>query len=421
MSWVTGSPTLSRVNLTSVLATAAVPRAHPVSSHPHVDVPLVLVLVGLLTVVVLSATLAPHRARQPAADGPVTDLDTASWPGSLTWRQGVVRGLSVVVLLAAIVAGRLGVDDELENLAPALVIGAGWPLLVLGCLVLGRLWRWLDPWDTLARLALRRDESTPADHVLPACVLAVGWLWFLSVNPRPLDPRGVGAALAVHTVVTLAGCVALGRARWLSSAEPVGLLLSWVGLLPRRRLTRWSPPRGAGALLGVVLAGTVFGVVRRTELWSGVAALPTATLYSTAALVASCLLGAGLAALAQRLAGSPEQAAAVAQALVPVVAGVVVAVALARNRFFTSVQLLPGLVGDPLGRGWDLLGSPVDGLVTAPLGATGLVTLQLAVVAVACLVGAFAATRPLVGDERLPVIVTLAVSLVVAVTALSWH
>ena len=399
-------------------ATTTTPRAHPVTSHPHVDVPLVLVLVALATLVVLTATLAPHREGQPTTGG--TDARTFSWPGSLTWPQVLARGFAVLVLVTAIVAGRLGVDDELENLAPALVIGAGWPLLVLGCLVLGRLWRWTDPWDAIARLALRRDDSTPADHVLPACVLATGWLWFLSVHPRPLDPRAVGTALAAYTIVTLAGCVAFGRTRWLSSAEPVGLLLSWVGLLPRRQLGRWQPPRGSAPLLGIVLAGTIFGAVRRTELWSGVAVLPAATLYSTAAFLAACLLGAALAALAQRLAGSPEQAAAVARALVPVVAGVVLAAALARNRFFNSVQLLPGLLGDPLGRGWDLLGSPVDGLA-APLGAAALVTLQLAVVAVACLVGAFVATRPLVGDERLPVIATLAVSLVAAVTALSWH
>ena len=400
-------------------AATTTPNAHPVTSHPHVDVPLVLVVVALATLVVLTATLAPHRERQPA---PVdTDAGTSSWPGSLTWRQVVARGFAVLVLVTAIVAGRLGVDDELENLAPALVVGAGWPLLVLGCLLIGRLWRWTDPWDAIARLVLRGDDSAPADHVLPACVLAAGWLWFLSVYPRPLDPRAVGTALAVYTIVTLAGCVAFGRTRWLSSGEPVGLLLSWVGLLPRRQLGRWQPPRGSAALLGIVLAGTIVGAVRRTELWSGVAVLPAATLYSTAVFLAACLLGAALAGLTQRLAGAPEQAAAVTRALVPVVAGVVLAAALARNRLFNSVQLLPGLVGDPLGRGWDLLGRPLDGPVAAPLGAAGLVTLQLAVVAVACLVGAFVATRPLVGDERLPVIATLAVSLVAAVTALSWH
>ena len=109
------------------------------------------------------------------------------------------------------------------------------------------------------------------------------------------------------------------------------------------------------------------------------------------------------------------------QVLVPAVAGVALAVALARNRFSTSMQLLPGLVGDPLGRGWDLFGAPTARLDPEPLGAAGLVALQLCLVALLHLGASATSPRALVGDERLPVIGVLVVSLGLAMVAVGLH
>lgn len=390
--------------------------AHPVMSHPHVEVPTLLVVLATVGVVVVIAGVVPARRRPATAD----DHATSSWAGSLSPPHRVVRTLSVLTLALVVVAGRIGVDDELENVAPALTVGAGWPLLVAGSLVLGTLWRWVDPWDTLDRVVTRGDRTDPAPHVWPAVVLVLPWLWFLGVHSNPFDPRAIGAALAAYSVVTVAGCLALGRVRWLSSAEPLGLLLSWVGLLPRRRLPAWEPPRGAAALLGSVIGGLLFGVLRRTELWSGVAVRSDAPLWATAGLVAASGAGAAVATLASRI-GPGAHRATVARALVPAAAGVLLAVALARNRLFTSVQLLPGLLGDPLGRGWDLLGPPIEGLDASPLGAAGLVALQLGVVAVALLLAAVTAPRGLTGDERLPTIAVLAFFSVAAMWTLSLH
>jgi len=396
----------------------ASPSAHPGGATPHVAVPIGIVVLAAVAVVVVVAVAVPPREHSPT--GVRADALTASWWGELSRQQWVVRALCLVVMLLAVVAGRIGADDELENLAPALTVGAGLPLLVAGCLVLGRLWRWVDPWDTLVRLVAPGDPSRAPGHVWPAVAVVFPWLWYLGVYPRPLDPRAVGLALASYTVVTVAGCLAMGRVRWLSSSEPLGTLLSWVGLVPRLRLTRWTPPSGAAVLLGVVVGGLLFGALRRTGLWSAVAVLPQATLYATGGLLVACALGGTAAHLAARI-GSPEQRAVAARALVPAAAGVAIAVSVARNRLFTSVQLLPGLIGDPLGRGWDLLGTPTAGLDAAPLGAVGVVVLQLVVVACAHLLAAATVPRPLVGDERLPVIVLLAGSVAAGVATLSLH
>jgi hypothetical protein len=220
--------------------------------------------------------------------------------------------------------------------------------------------------------------------------------------------------------VTISGCLALGRARWLGSAEPLGLLLTWVGLVPRRRLGHWQPPRGAGALLGLLTLGLLFGALRRTRWFSE--GLPADSWAASAAgVLVACAIGAALGTLAARAGSMPAQRAAAVQALVPAVAGVALAVALARNRLFTSVQLLPGLLGDPLGRGWDLLGESTARLDPAPLGVGGLVAVQLCLVALPHLGFAATSLRALVGDERLPVIGVLVVSLGSAMVLVGLH
>ncbi len=372
--------------------------AHPVSGHPHVDVPLLLTVGGAALLVFVVALAVPVR--------PGTGLEavgaSGAWAGALSRPQLAVRAVSVVLLALAVAAGRLGVDDELENLAPALVVGAGWPLLVLAAAVAGPVWRWLDPWDAVARAAGRQERDQPSPQVWPAAAVALAVVWYLSAYPDPLDPRAVGTVVAIYTILTLAGCVARGRVRWLSSAEPLGLLLSWLALLPRGRLSDWDPPRGAEALLGVLAGGVLFGSVRQSELWGGLLVRPDALLLSTLGLVAMCLLVAGVLLAMARLGRPSGGRAGVARAVVPAVAGIVLAVALERDRLFVSVQLLPGLLGDPFGLGWDVLGSPIDGLDPAPLSASALLALQLGIVVLGHLAGGVVVARRLRDSARLP-------------------
>ncbi|MDP9443226.1 MAG: hypothetical protein M3P83_02285, partial [Actinomycetota bacterium] len=260
---------------------ATVAFLHPVSGHPHVDIPLALTASVAAVVVFVVALVSPGRPR--AAGKP--ELAVASWAGALSRAQVAARVLAVLLLAVAVTAGRVGVDDELENLAPALVVGAGWPLLVLGSAVLGPVWRWADPWDGISRAFSRNDAEQRPGHVWPAVLLAIPVVWYLSAYPDSLDPRSVGTALALYTVLTVAGCVAFGRVRWLASAEPLGIVLSWLALLPRGRLADWQPPRGAEALLGVLAGGVLFGSVRRSELCAGLAVAPGALAYATVGLL----------------------------------------------------------------------------------------------------------------------------------------
>jgi len=377
--------------------------AHPVSGHPHVDVPLALVA-GACGLLVFVVTLVVPARPAPAAP---FGAPTTSWSGPLSPAQLVSRTLTVALLLVAVVAGRLGADDELENLAPALLVGVAVPLLPVLCAVAGPVWRWVDPWDAIARVIARDVRERPTGHVWPAVLVSLPLVWYLSAFLDPLDPRAVGLAAALYAVVMVSGSVALGRARWLGSADPVGIVLSWLSLVPRARLADWAPPRGAEALLGVLVGGLLFGPVRRSQMWTGLATRPEAAVYAAVGVVVLAALVTGLLMALSRLARPYDGAAGVARAAVPVVAAVALAVGLERDRLSTSLQLLPGLLGDPLGLGWDLLGPAVDGINPAPLGAVGLLVLQLGVLVAGHLAGAFLAARRLPEMARLPAAIAL--------------
>jgi hypothetical protein len=393
------------------------PLAHPLTQPYHLPLsPLVLAYAAAALVIAVALVVPEAGSRSAARRSP----ELASWAGSLSAAQVATRALAVALLALTIAAGRLGEDDELENLAPAFAVGAMWPLVVLASVVAGPVWRWADPWDAIARALARGDDSEPAGHVWPAAVAALAWVWYLSVHSHPLAPRSVGAALAVYTVATVAGCLAFGRVRWLSSAELFGIVLSWLALVPRRRLAGWTPPRGAPAVLGVLTGGVLFGAARRSELWGDLNTEPHAELLATAGLIVSCAAAWGLVAL---VASSATLAArrAIVRALLPAAAGAVVAVAMDSNRLTTSLQLLPGLFGDPFGEGWDLLGRAGAGLDPAPFGTGGLLAVQLAVLVAGFLGGAVVLARHVARKERAPAAGGISLLAGASVIALASH
>ena len=349
------------------------------------------------------------------------DAVTASWAGPLSAFQIAVRVVAVALLALSIAAGRLGEDDELENLAPALVVGVAWPLLFLVSVAVGPIWRWTDPWDAVARATAPSRTDLPGASVWPAALVALAWVWYLSAYADTLSPRSVGAILALYTVFTVAGCLALGRERWLSSAEPLGIALSWMALLPRRRLSDWSPPRGAEALLGVLAGGVLFGAIRRSELWGGLNAVDDATALATFGVVVSSGVIAAMLVWFARQADHQGARGSTARAVVPAIAAIVLAVAMDRNRLTTSLQLLPGLLGDPFGRGWDLFGEAGVGLDPAPLGTTGLSVVQYGVLLTGHLAGAVVLARGVDRGSREPAALGLSLLTGASVMALVTH
>lgn len=203
--------------------------AHPLTEPGGLSIPplVAAVLAMLLVTAVARLWPGPNRAAQPDGDR------LHSWWGRLSRLQVAGRVHAFGLLVLGVVAGRVGEEDELANLAPALVVGTAWPVVLLGCAVLGSVWRWLDPWDGPVRIVQGRPESEAAPAVWWALVPALAWSWFLGAFADTLDPRNVGLALGLYSAVVIAGCLWLGRAVYLSRAEPFGLLFGWTARLPR--------------------------------------------------------------------------------------------------------------------------------------------------------------------------------------------
>lgn len=368
--------------------------AHPLSEHPHFPLSPWITAFLVAAIVEVAAVICPARPQL----SPVRDPIVASWAEPLSSAQLVARVAAVALLVVAIIAGRVGAEAELDNLAPALIVGVGWPLLVLGSVSLGAVWRWVDPWDGIARVVTAGDPKRAESRVWPAVALALIWVWYLSAYPTPLDPRSIGTMLALYSVVTVAGCLALGRVRWLSSAEPLGILLSWMALTSRGALEDWQPPRGADVLLGVLAGGVLFGAARRSALWGELNVVPNALGLATVGVATSSALVAGLLWAASRMKReNPQQS--VIRATVPALAGIIVAVALDRGRLLTSLQLLPRLLFDPFGLGWDPLGVSETALAQ-PLSDSSMLFVQLAVLLAGQVVGAIIMARSTPPGQR---------------------
>jgi hypothetical protein len=203
----------------------------------------------------------------------------------------------------------------------------------------------------------------------------------------------VGAALALYTVVTVAGCLAVGRRRWLGRAELFGLFFDWVGRLRRGGLITWRPPRGVLVVLGTLGGGLLFGVLRQSRLWpSELNASNPPELWWSVGLVVTCAVVVAVLWAGERL-SSGSTSGTTAAGAVPVTAALALGVALFRNRLFVSAQLLPSLIGDPFGLGWDPFGAQQWEVVAEPLGTTGLVILQIVVIAAGGVLGAVVARR----------------------------
>ena len=302
-------------------------------------------------------------------------------PGSYSAHLPVaVAGLVVAALLTAV--ARFGPRDELDNPVPALVVGLGWPVLFVGPLL----------WGLARRPAARTNDSPGAPRdTRPAVVAAAVVVGYLALAPSPSSPRSLAVALPVYVVVLAAVAVALGR-DVAARTEVLGLLARWSALGPR--LVRWHPPRGAAAVLAVVMAGAWAERVGRSMAWADTGAGRLAE----AAMLVACVAVAGLAAVALT-SWSDGRAAPV---LLPLAVAAVVAGVLRRAAI--SAQLL-----------WDQAGAGSPGVDPDPFGVAGG---QAAALAVAAAGGALAATvlarRVPGGSARLP-----GVGVVLAVTAMT--
>ncbi|MFJ4781191.1 hypothetical protein [Streptomyces sp. NPDC088762] len=286
--------------------------------------------------------LALPAVLQRVADAPAT--------------RTALRGLGFALALAVLLHLLLGPDDPARNPAAGAVYVLFWVGLVPASLLLGPVWRLLNPLRTLHRLLSRarpRRGGGGPDRPLPdrlgqwpAAVGLFGFTWLELAAPDPASTTTLLIALAAYTTAQLLLAARFGE-RWFDDGdafETYSALLARLSPLGRRsdgRLVLRNPFHGLDATperpglvatVCVLLGSTAYDGFSDHPSWinvlqtSPLGRTPTATLgiLGSIALVATLYC---LCAAATRFVSGPHPGplTAFAHSLVPIALGYLVA------------------------------------------------------------------------------------------------
>ncbi|THA74325.1 hypothetical protein E6R60_21145 [Streptomyces sp. A0642] len=265
------------------------------------------------------------------------------------------RTLGLAAALLVVLHLLLGPADPDRNPAPGAAYVLLWVGLVPASLLLGPVWRLLNPLRTLHLLGCRvlgRDPAAgrplpPRLGMWPAAAGLLAFTWLELVAPDPASPTALLLFLALYSSAQLAGA-SLHGARWFDHAdafEAYSGLLARLSPLGRRpgdhRLVLRSPfngldatPRlpGLVATVCVLLGSTAYDGFSDAPSWittvqtSALGRTTTATLGLLAAVALVAALYSLCAGAVRLLSGQlPHPLTAFAHSLVPIALGYLVA------------------------------------------------------------------------------------------------
>jgi hypothetical protein len=403
--------------------------AHGVGGRTDLPVPLWMAIYGAGIAVVLSFAalgalwpnprLTGEKGRPlPRPLAAVLDSPVLHWV-----RRAVVLAASGVLLAAAFA----GAPGEERNPVPWFLYIVLWVGLVPLSLLLGPVWRLVNPLRTIHWLIAAATGSEPEEGLReypdrlgywPAAVTLGGFVFLELVYPFRADPRTLGLVLVVYAVTHIVAASVYGD-RWFARADAFEVYstlighLSPLGRLPDGRLALRNPLdhladlRAEPGLVGVVsvlLGSTAYDGVTRSQWWkdfagdaSGWAAVPRGLL----GLAACVAFVAATYVLATRLSGRPAGAdpaglpGAFVHSVVPIAVGYAVA-------HYFSLLLLEGqqawiLMSDPFGTGADWFGTANWSVDYTRLTPRTVAVTQIAAVVVGHVLGVIAAHDRAVG------------------------
>ena len=302
--------------------------------------------------------------------------------------EWVVRVVVLAVYVATLVAAFAGPGPG-ANVAPYTVFVALWVGVPIASVLVGDLWRFANPLDTIGivveRLGPARRRATGPEPSLlatsywPAVAGLFAFHWLELAYHDPASPQTIGWLIVVYSVLTLAGVAWFGRT-WLRTGDGFAVLFGLVAAIspvgragdgrlrlrvPLSGLTELDVGPGLVMVVLVTLGGTSFDGLSRTRFWltefSGgrtgweLTLVGTLGLVWTIGVVTAVYLGA--TRLAERAAGTElDLSRVLLPSMVPIAFGYALA------HYFSLLVLDGGqnwliLLSDPLGEGWDLLGT----------------------------------------------------------------
>jgi hypothetical protein len=306
-----------------------------------------------------------------------------------------LRTLSVLLFLVVWASAAVGTTHAFENLAPTFVYVVFWLGMPLLSVLLGDVWRVLNPWRALGELASavrgRRGAAEPYPDWLgyyPAAVLLFSFTAMELAFYDPSRPRALAAAIAVYSAVTWSGAARWGNDAWFRFGDGFSVYFGFLARLapfavrdgrvvrraPLSGLTTIEARPGLLAFVAVMLGSVAFDGFSRTSWWQtwlydvqspflpnsvAVADLLTVLLNMSGLIgmvTVVALIFAAAISSARRLGDADRPFEdAIIPSLVPIAFAYVVAHYF--SLFVYQGQFAIPLFSDPLGRGWDLLGT----------------------------------------------------------------
>ena len=352
-------------------------------------------------------------------------LEHAGWralPGGSilggTAVEALCGALGAAALVVVLVAGYVGEDSALDNLAPTFILIVFWVGLAFASILLGDVFRHVSPWRAIGRAAgalVRRPPLRDYPERIgrwPAAVALLGFTWVELASGWGEDPRALTTAALVYTVYTLAAQAVFGVEAWTRNGEAFAVyfdLFARISPFARRdrvvgvrpplaKLTDLDPIPGTVPMVMVMIGTVTFDGLSQGQLWKdaavdisdgfasiGIAQDTAVTSTATIGLLLGVALITGfywLGVQGARSVGGDLSALTLRRAfvhsLVPI-AFVYVAAHYLSFLLFEG-QAFRYLISDPFGQGWDLFGtasSPIDyGLI----GQNGIWYIQVALI-----------------------------------------
>lgn len=396
--------------VTGLLANPAGAEAHAFGYRFDLPLPVWLFGSGASAALVASFLVMAVFVRRPLVgrDFPEPMLLEGKGGYGSTLVPAFARSIGILGLAATIATGLFGTTDVGRNLAPTLVWVIWWTGFAYVSALLGDVWRLMEPWSAVFDLLPRRLRRSPPFRypswlgAWPSVGLFFLFAWTELVAPAGADPRLIGWAAVVYTVVTLAGMLAFGKETWRANGEVFtvvfGLFARFApttGRVDHHRIGCWRlrpvaigllqrdpVPWSMLCLILVVLSTVTFDGLMATPQWvaglewvlgqpmarSGLIAakalgVDAMVLAETLALAAVPLAFLGAFVLCCRLvgafAGTGHGAGYLTRAYALSLVPIAIAYHLGHYLSFLALtgQQLIYLLSDPFGFGWDLFGT----------------------------------------------------------------
>jgi hypothetical protein len=413
-----------------------------VGSRTDLPLPIGLALYGAGAAILLSFVVLLLFWRRPKLDrtssGVLLPAGLQRVLDSDTARLGL-QALALAVAVLVTVVAVAGPTETSRNLAPWALYVTFWVGLVPASLLLGPLWRVINPLRLVHRglrvvfPAAPGTGRLPALGLWPATVSLLVFLWLELVHPDRGEPTTVAVFLIGYAVVHVALSLWFGE-EWFAAGDGFEVYSTVIARLSpweRRddgRLVLRNPlvnatvtpvDRGLVGIVVVLLGSTAFDGLSRTVFWQTGPGAAGDSLSGTLGLLVMIALVAGLyvlgARLSGRLAGQPAgiQPSRYAGTVIPIALGYTVA-------HYFSLLLLDGqttwiLASNPFGMaGVDLFGTYGNVVDLTAVGSDVIALVQVGAIVTGHVVGvmlaherALLSARRARASDQLPLVIVM--------------